>query len=97
MYSIRFCTYYFQIEGYGIHQCILKVEIFIGDPKTYLFIFKYMQIENINTYCRHHEKTSYMSNYALFTLLHKWVGRRQTLRLEKLNNTLLAMKSELHT
>ncbi len=31
-----------------------------------------------------HEKTSYVSNYAFFTLLHKWADRGQTHRLEKL-------------
>ncbi len=41
---------YYQIEGYGIRQSILKVEIHIGDPKMYLFISKYMQMENVNTY-----------------------------------------------
>ncbi len=39
---------YYQIEGYGPR--ILKVEIHIGEPKTYLFISKYTQMENINTY-----------------------------------------------
>ncbi len=33
---------------------------------------------------RCHEKTSYVSNYAFFTLLHKWVDRGQTRCLEKL-------------
>ncbi len=29
---------YYQIEGYSIHQCILKVEIHIGEPKMFLCI-----------------------------------------------------------
>ncbi len=39
---------YYQIEGHG--PCILKVEIYIGEPKTNLFISKYTQMENINRY-----------------------------------------------
>ncbi len=35
-------------------------------------------------YRRCHEKTSYVSNYEFFTLLHKWGDRGQTHRLEKL-------------
>ncbi len=31
-----------------------------------------------------HEKTSHVSNYAFFTLLHKWVDKGQTHRLGKL-------------
>ncbi len=31
-----------------------------------------------------HKKTSYVSNYAFFTLLHKWVDRGQTHHFEKL-------------
>ncbi len=38
----------------------------------------------LNEYRHHHEKTSYVSNYAFFTLLHEWVDRGQTHRLEKL-------------
>ncbi len=41
---------YYQIEGYGICQCIVKVEIHKGEPKMYLFISKYTQMENVNTY-----------------------------------------------
>ncbi len=33
---------------------------------------------------RRHEKTSYVLNYAFFTLLHKWVDRGQTHHYEKL-------------
>ncbi len=33
---------------------------------------------------RCHEKTSYVLNYAIFTLLHKWVDRGQTHHFEKL-------------
>ncbi len=36
------------------------------------------------TYRRYHVKTSYVSNYAFFTLLHKWVHRGQTHYFEKL-------------
>ncbi len=35
-------------------------------------------------YRRCHEKISYVSNYAFFTLLHKWVDRGQMYRFEKL-------------
>ncbi len=35
-------------------------------------------------YCRYHEKTSYVLNYAFFTLLHKWVHRGRTHHFEKL-------------
>ncbi len=35
-------------------------------------------------YRRRHEKTSYVSNYAFFTVLHKWGDRGQTQRLEEL-------------
>ncbi len=38
----------------------------------------------VNENRRCHEKTSYVSNYAFFTLLHKWGDRGQTHRLEKL-------------
>ncbi len=41
---------YCQIEGYSIRQYILKVEIHIGELKTFLFISKYTQMENINAY-----------------------------------------------
>ncbi len=37
-----------------------------------------------DTYRRCHEKTSYVSNYAFFTLLHKSGDRGQMHRLEKL-------------
>ncbi len=37
-----------------------------------------------SAYRRCHEKTSYVSNYAFLTLLHKWVDRRQMHRSEKL-------------
>ncbi len=51
------------------------------------------------TICRRcHEKTSYVLNYGFFTLLHKngsIEGKHITLKNS--NNTLLAMKSELHT
>ncbi len=44
------------------------------------WLFKY-----IRTYrCRRHKKISYVSNYAFFTLLYKWINRGQTHRLEKL-------------
>ncbi len=33
-----------------------------------------------------HEKASHVSNYGVFTLLHEWVDRRQTHRLEKLQS-----------
>ncbi len=33
-----------------------------------------------------HEKTSYVSNYAFFTLMHKWVDKGQTHYFEKLQN-----------
>ncbi len=36
-------------------------------------------------YCRQ-EKTSYASNYAFFTLMHKWVDRGQIHHFEKLQN-----------
>ncbi len=36
--------------------------------------------------CRCHEKTSYVSNYAFFSLMHKWVDRRQINHFEKLQN-----------
>ncbi len=49
------------------------------------------------TYHRCHKKTSYVSNYAFFILLHKWVDRGKHITLKNSNNTLLAMKSELHT
>ncbi len=29
---------YYQVEGYGTRQCIFKIKIHIGEPKTYLFI-----------------------------------------------------------
>ncbi len=47
-----------------------------SSSKTY----KLMQ----TAYRRCHEKTSYVSNYAFFTLLHKWIDRTKTHRLEKL-------------
>ncbi len=37
-------------------------------------------------YRRCQEKTSYVSNYALFTLMHKWVDRGQIHHFEKLQN-----------
>ncbi len=42
----------YQTEGYRICQCILQVAIHIGEPKTCLFIYKYAQMENINTYTK---------------------------------------------
>ncbi len=33
---------------------------------------------------RRHEKTSYVSNYMFFTLLHEWIDIGQTHQLEKL-------------
>ncbi len=39
------------------------------------------RVEMPNRRCR--EKTSYVSNYAFFTLLHEWVDRGQTDRLQK--------------
>ncbi len=41
-------------------------------------------IKIIILYRRCHEKTSYMSNYVFFTLLHEWNDRGQTHRIEKL-------------
>ncbi len=38
------------------------------------------------TYRRCHEKTSYVSNYAFFTLMHKWVDREEIHHFEKLQN-----------
>ncbi len=38
----------------------------------------------LSVYCGCHEKTSYVSNYAFFTLLHKWVNRGQIHHFEKL-------------
>ncbi len=40
--------------------------------------------ETYLTYRRRHKKTSYISNYAFSTLLHKWVDRGQTHNFEKL-------------
>ncbi len=37
-------------------------------------------------YRRCHEKTSYVLNYAFFTLMHKWVDRGQIHHFEKLQN-----------
>ncbi len=34
--------------------------------------------------CCRHKKSSYVSNYMFFTLLHEWVDRGQTHQLEKL-------------
>ncbi len=39
--------------------------------------------QSFSTCRRCHEKTSYVSNYAFFTLLHEWVDRGQAHRLEK--------------
>ncbi len=50
---------------------------------TFSFL-KYYLLAAEHAYRRCHEKTSYVSNYAFFTLLHKWVDRRQTHHFEKL-------------
>ncbi len=39
---------------------------------------------SLSAYRRCHEKTSYVLNYAFFTLQHKWVQRGQTHHFEKL-------------
>ncbi len=47
--------------------------------KVHLILHK-----NCSIFRRCHEKTSYVSNYAFFTLLYKWVDRGQRHRFEKL-------------
>ncbi len=52
-----------------------------------VFVLKVPDYESamlIYLYRRCHEKTSYVLNYAFFTLLHKWVFRGQTCHFEKL-------------
>ncbi len=51
---------------------------------------------NGKTYRRCHEKTSYVSNDAFFTVMHKWVNRGQTHHFEKLQNYIFSYKLELH-
>ncbi len=46
------------------------------------FLIQHNKFHEIYRRCP--EKTSYVSNYACFTLLHKWGYRGQTNRLERL-------------
>ncbi len=43
-----------------------------------------MFVDNCSAHRRCYEKISYVSNYAFFTLLHKWVDRGQMYRFEEL-------------
>ncbi len=43
-------------------------------------------VQSHYTHRRCHEKTSYVSNYTFFTLMHKRVDRGQTHHFEKLQN-----------
>ncbi len=54
------------------------------DTPYYNFSIVRTLILNKIMYHRCHEKTSYVLNYAFFTLLHEWGDRGQMHRLEKL-------------
>ncbi len=47
-------------------------------PEIYFTNFEFVKLKKIVAYRRCHEKTSYVSNYAFFTLLYKWTNRGQT-------------------
>ncbi len=58
----------------------------VGIPKTIMQRILHDNLKKWKSapYRRRHEKTSYVSNYAFFTLLHKWIDRGQMHQLEKL-------------
>ncbi len=68
------------------HSVAFDIETLIGFPchVSYFHMSWLINFARSTTYRRCYEKTSYVSNYAFFTSLYKWVDRGQMHRLEKL-------------
>ncbi len=73
------------VHGVWYANCMQMAHYMFAVPSTCMRIWYVNHLWTVQCSSRRcHEKTSYVSNYAFFTLLYKWGDRGQTHQLEKL-------------